>query len=427
MYKNLSITLVLLAFVSTATAQNPQKSGGSKQSVPELNGRATTLPKPVEPVNSNELTPRGIVRIRVVISETGAVESAEIVTSPVETKFSGSPDTVTADLQRAHPLLEEAALNAAYQARFEPTLINGEPVKVTGIVTYNFRDPAPPKPLEGTPKQISGGVLNGKAKLLPKPIYPEAAKAANATGAVTVQVLIDEAGNVVSAKAVSGHPLLRAESENAALLARFSPTTLQGNPVKVSGVITYNFVQPLQESKAEMLWGLGFIFKLISAAKPEMIEHFGAEGFAEIVRGLSEDVPEELNSIKPLLEKLPAAIHSDRQRLVEEILFELQKTMSSEEIAFLETGIVSGNLIVELASAKIDLELGRTPDVSNLRSSLRELNIRLETTPFEPSSSIAKNLKRLASFPESSDLAKPESLDELFRAIEPIFEAFGDN
>ncbi|MGH9949828.1 MAG: energy transducer TonB, partial [Pyrinomonadaceae bacterium] len=104
---------------------------------------------------------------------------------------------------------------------------------------------APPPPVrKEVPKQISGGVLNGKAISLPKPPYPAAAKAVRAGGSVSVQVLIDENGNVVSASAVSGHPLLRAAAAAAARGAKFSPTKLSGQPVKVSGVITYNFVTP---------------------------------------------------------------------------------------------------------------------------------------------------------------------------------------
>ncbi len=102
--------------------------------------------------------------------------------------------------------------------------------------------PPPPPAPKKVPKQISGGVLNGKATSLPKPPYPPAARAVRASGAVTVQVLIDESGSVVSATAVSGHPLLRAAAVQAARSARFSPTQLSGQPVKVSGVITYNFV-----------------------------------------------------------------------------------------------------------------------------------------------------------------------------------------
>jgi outer membrane biosynthesis protein TonB len=88
----------------------------------------------------------------------------------------------------------------------------------------------------------STGVVNGKAISMPKPPYPAAAKAVKASGTVAVQVLIDEEGNVVSANATIGHPLLRAVSEQAALGAKFSPTLLEGKKVKVSGIITYNFV-----------------------------------------------------------------------------------------------------------------------------------------------------------------------------------------
>jgi len=85
-------------------------------------------------------------------------------------------------------------------------------------------------------------VLNGKAISLPKPAYPPIARQAHASGTVVVQVTIDENGSVISAHAVSGHPLLQAVAVAAARGARFSPTKLSGQPVKVTGVITYNFV-----------------------------------------------------------------------------------------------------------------------------------------------------------------------------------------
>ncbi len=92
------------------------------------------------------------------------------------------------------------------------------------------------------PRTVSGGLLNGKAISLPKPSYPPAARAVSASGSVSVQVLIDENGSVISANAVSGHPLLQAAAVQAARSARFSPTLLGGQAVKVSGVIVYNFV-----------------------------------------------------------------------------------------------------------------------------------------------------------------------------------------
>jgi protein TonB len=115
---------------------------------------------------------------------------------------------------------------------------------VTAPAKIDIGGEEPPPAATPTPPRapISGGVLNGKAISLPKPAYPPIARAAHAAGTVTVQVLIDENGTVVSAKAISGHPLLQAVAVAAARQARFSPTKLSGQPVKVSGMIQYNFV-----------------------------------------------------------------------------------------------------------------------------------------------------------------------------------------
>ena len=86
---------------------------------------------------------------------------------------------------------------------------------------------------------ISGGMLNGKAIYLPVPEVP----AGQPTGVVLVQVLIDEQGSVIDAKAVSGPAPLQAAAVNAARLARFMPTLLAGEPVKVSGTLSYNFAR----------------------------------------------------------------------------------------------------------------------------------------------------------------------------------------
>lgn len=89
---------------------------------------------------------------------------------------------------------------------------------------------------------IRGGVLNGKAISKPAPAYPPIARAARSSGMVVVQVKIDRCGNVVSAEAVSGAPLLRQAAVDAAKKWRFSPTLLSGYPVKVIGTITFNFL-----------------------------------------------------------------------------------------------------------------------------------------------------------------------------------------
>jgi TonB family protein len=89
---------------------------------------------------------------------------------------------------------------------------------------------------------IVGGVINGRALHLPRPSYPAAAKEARAGGTVSVRVVIDESGQVLRACAITGHPLLAQAAENAAYGARFTPTSLDNKPVKVTGIINYNFV-----------------------------------------------------------------------------------------------------------------------------------------------------------------------------------------
>jgi TonB family protein len=91
---------------------------------------------------------------------------------------------------------------------------------------------------------ISAGVLNGKAISLPKPDYPPDARAAGTEGVVVIQVTVDEQGNVSEARAISGPKQLQDVSVNAALQAKFSPTLLSGEPVRVTGVIVYNFGRP---------------------------------------------------------------------------------------------------------------------------------------------------------------------------------------
>lgn len=106
-------------------------------------------------------------------------------------------------------------------------------------------DDVPPPPVKQMVKAparpISGGVLNSKALEMPRPVYPETARRAKMTGIVTVEVVIDISGKVIGARAVSGPEMLRDAAERAARQAKFTPALLSGQPVRVSGVINYNF------------------------------------------------------------------------------------------------------------------------------------------------------------------------------------------
>jgi TonB family protein len=100
-------------------------------------------------------------------------------------------------------------------------------------------------------KPVDGGVLNSKTLTMPQPKYPEEARKAKIGGRVTVKVLIDEKGNLVSAEAIDGPEALRASAVEAAKKAKFTLTLIGTRPVRVSGVLTYDFVpvEPEKEKK----------------------------------------------------------------------------------------------------------------------------------------------------------------------------------
>ena len=93
----------------------------------------------------------------------------------------------------------------------------------------------------GVSKPIEGGVLNEKATSLPKAVYTEEAKRVRAKGRVTVRVVVDENGKVISAQAIDGPLPLREAAEAAARKATFEPTVKDGITVKVAGTLTYDF------------------------------------------------------------------------------------------------------------------------------------------------------------------------------------------
>lgn len=104
--------------------------------------------------------------------------------------------------------------------------------------------PSKPDASEDEAPLGDAGILNSLALYLPKPVYPAAAKKDRVSGQVQVKVVLDEAGNVVSAEAMFGPEQLRAAAVEAAKRARFKPTLSGGVPQKVFGIVLYDFVPP---------------------------------------------------------------------------------------------------------------------------------------------------------------------------------------
>lgn len=184
---------------------------------------AIQLPRPTYPslVGFGPHIFNGKIGVQIIIDEQGLVDKATAI--------------------YGHPYFRPMLERESFKATFRPHTVMGRPVKHTAIIVYEVVSRRTPTVAEIP--VISCGVCNHKAIDLPKPEYTNGALFVRASGSISVRILIDEYGNVESAKANSGHPLLRLSAERAARKARFEPTILGGRYVKVSGTIVYNFTR----------------------------------------------------------------------------------------------------------------------------------------------------------------------------------------
>jgi TonB family protein len=92
------------------------------------------------------------------------------------------------------------------------------------------------------PEFINLGVISAaNATRMSPPMYPVIAQKSMIEGKVVVDLVLDETGNVVSAKAVSGHQMLRSSAEDAAKRSKFRPATYNDRPIRAKAEIIYNF------------------------------------------------------------------------------------------------------------------------------------------------------------------------------------------
>lgn len=227
------VPALLLTFVMPILALGQSKDSNARL----INSVTYTMP-----ASAIDADIGGTVVMGIRVDETGAPSWAVLIIGPTW-PCSTNPVKAIEELGRT---LSEAMMTL----KFSPALENSKPVSSNISLTIQLKNPrlampaAPLDPTTGKPKAtyINGGVLNGKAKSLPKPFYPAEARANRDSGAVSIAVVVDEEGTVVRAGAVSGAPTLQFAARDAACGAKFSPTLLMGDPIKVSGVITYNFI-----------------------------------------------------------------------------------------------------------------------------------------------------------------------------------------
>ena len=258
-------------------------------------------------------------------------------------------------------------------------------------------------PADQTPKTISGGVLNGKATNLVKPPYPAAAKAVRASGAVNVQVTIDESGNVISASAVSGHPLLRASAVQAARASKFSPTMLAGQAVKVTGVIVYNFVLPKETESRDSVRLLPIGITMFLAAMKDLP---GDEESAQILRDMGSTIPAGIKAEKSQFDRLASARSADeKSRIVDEIIASMREGASETDAWMIDFGRNWGGAIGEAYKIS-DSDFRR--DRKDLIKSLEAMNWLLESPPKEISAELIGKIRTVASYNNETDRITPE-------------------
>lgn len=130
--------------------------------------------------------------------------------------------------------IKNAALTAAKSTVFEPQLDNGKAAEFSVMLTYPLTKQK--LPVDDQKK------ANARATSLPKPFFTPEAKNNRIGGAVELQVLIDESGNVLSLTPISGHPALIGGTIDAACNAKFKPALIAGQPSKILSTVTYRFV-----------------------------------------------------------------------------------------------------------------------------------------------------------------------------------------
>lgn len=227
-----------------------------------LDGKPITVSAADTPREAVESGLGGIVRILVTIDRDGNVTSVQDAVGPGWIcKRISRPDvlalrsaaremarTIKFKTSAAEEILDWVSFNfpsrvddeKSAKAEADNTASNRPPSNASGTGSPDSFTSPTVSASQGS--KMAGGVLNGQALSLPKPLYPSAARAVRASGAVSIQALIEPDGQVFSAQPVSGHPLLRPAATVAACDARFTPTLLSGKPVRVFGIITYNFV-----------------------------------------------------------------------------------------------------------------------------------------------------------------------------------------
>jgi TonB family protein len=226
--------------------EQPVASHASAASVPALPD-STVLEvvkrvKATYPVEAEKEKLQGEVVLKIVVSETGDVESTEVVSG--------------------HPVLANAAISAVKKWKFQPFIRDGKPRKVSTKLPFDFAfsdkvmvDDTSTATNENRDKnsaltgvsnpakriRVSSGVTQGLLLRRVDPVYPDDARRARIQGTVILGAIIGRDGAIKDLHVVSGDPLLSRPALDAVQLWRYRPYLLMGDPVEVETTIEVHF------------------------------------------------------------------------------------------------------------------------------------------------------------------------------------------
>ncbi len=248
------------------------------------------------------------------------------------------------------------------------------------------------------PRIISMGVVNGRAIDLVKPEYPKSARVVNVYGQVSVQILIDENGKVISAKANSGSPLLQSVCINAALNSTFEPVILSGEAIRVSGIIHYNFT-PQQWNWLEIGFAINNVWS----------DYY-------LTENLSETLPTDYVEEKQLLQLLLKS-SKNRDEIKNTIIASISGRLSNDEKSswLFSVGLILGQM--KQNCCWVDDEM---------QKSIAKIKTMLQSKPENISNHLVANLEKLVLYAENPklniyDSIKGNRIYQTLKCLEQIF------
>lgn len=277
---------------------------------------------------------------------------------------------------------------------------------------------------------VAGGVVNGKADSLPKPVYPAAARAVKASGAVNVQVTIDENGSVISAEAVSGHPLLRAAAVAAARNAKFSPTKLSGQPVKVVGIIVYNFVLDtdnpavITEQNLDTVkkFGLGMILTMLRDTKTKANPMTSDPDLKNILIRAAADFPELKQELLPML-TFTDLTQAKQNEAARKIILSLETKFVGADVWRFELGKSVGSSLSVIFNTFDDDGVVTMEKLDNaaLKSGIAKISDLSKSAPPEIPAEFVKNLQVLVTSANEQEFQTEQGVAALMIKFEKFF------